>query len=118
MAATPDTVKEQLISEGIASVHTNEKRYERVRGCLAGFELCRTLNSIWDFQEELERRNKREKEWLQTHEVSHDEYWEHRCATVQVEYVFERMLVVWSQLGLYSGPLSARAALRAAELIK
>jgi hypothetical protein len=113
-----EAFKEELISDGIASAQKNETRPERLRGCLIGFELCLTLHSIWDFQDELARRLEKESRWIETHEVSRDEYWEHRCATLQVEYVFERMLVAWSELGLYSGPLKARAALRAAQVIK
>jgi hypothetical protein len=122
MAVTHEEFKNRLITEGIASVNEHEKRDYRKRGCLAGFELCRSLNSIWDFEEELKRRHEHERE-LVSHRTfnggdnSVQEYWEYRCATVQVEYVYERMLVVWSQMGLYSGPLSARAVIRTAEIV-
>ena len=131
--------KERLIVDGIASVEKNETRPERIRGGLAGFELCRNLNSMWDFQEELERRHKHETDMISLRSLSQErraemaaegidvpqgsqsgtvgEYWEYRYATAQIEYVYERLLVVWSQLGLYSGSLSARAVLRTAEII-
>jgi len=108
--------KDQLITEGIASVEKNETRPERIRGGLIGFEICRQLSSIWDFQEELERRHKEESSLIKQ-QVPLIEYWEYRTATAQVEYVYERMLVVWSKLGLYEGPLSARAVLRTADIV-
>ena len=121
---TIDTYKERLITDGLTSVKKNEKRQERIKGGVAGFELCRKLNSMADFEEELERRRKEELRLMNEYygmkcerkEVL-DEYWEYRYATVQIEYVFERMLVMWSQMGLYSGPLSARAVLRAADIV-
>lgn len=136
---TIEEFKERLISDGIASVKKHEKRPERVRGGVAGFEACRTLESAWDFEDELERRRKREMDMVSLQTLSAakrremssegipvpqggkaptiEEYWEYRCATTQIEYVYERMLVMWSQMGLYSGPLSARAVMRATDIV-
>ena len=114
-----DEYKERLIVEGLASVHKHEKRPERIRGGVMGFELCRTLNSVWDFQDELERRHRHEVDLISLRSLSEErraelagadvpvsqgpsrgtieDYWEYRIATAQVEYVYERMLVVWAQ---------------------
>lgn len=108
--------KERLITDGIASVNKNETRPERIRGGIAGFELCRELNTLEDFQYTLDRRHEHEVD-LHRPGTSKEEYWEYRVATAQVEYVYERLLVVWSQMGLYSGPLSARAVVRTAEIV-
>lgn len=119
---TVDEFKDRLIADGIESIKKNETRPERIKGGLAGFELCSNLNSMADFNETLESRHKHEFDWKrQYYERKHGEiadYWEYRYATVQVEYVFERMLVVWTQLGLYSGPISARAVLRTADILE
>src|SRR5574337_393442 len=121
--------KERVIADGIASVKQHEKRPERLRGGIAGFELCRNLNSMWDFQEEMSKRHQHKRDMVSLMTFSpeklkelrgegmyglpadmpvptSEEYWEYRCATVQVEFVFERMLVAWSQMGLYEGPVS------------
>jgi hypothetical protein len=136
---TVDEFKERLIVNGIASVLKNEKRPERRKGGVAGFELCRTLNSMADFEECLNARHKTERDMvsMQTFGAKErkamnkdgmtlpqgectttiDDYWEYRYATLQVEHVFERMKVVWGQMGLYSGALSARAVLQTADIL-
>lgn len=108
--------KEKLITDGIVSIKNNETRPERIRGGIDGFEICRELTTMRDFQHTLDQRRAHEKD-LQRPGTSHTEYWEYRIATVQIEYVYERLLVVWSQMGLYDGPLSARAVIRTAELV-
>jgi len=112
---TIDEFKERLIVEGVASVEKNETRPERLMGGKAGFELCRSLNTMADFKECLVARHAHEHKLRMAE--ARDGFWEYRYATIQVEYVYERMLVAWSRMGLYSGPLSARAVLRAADII-
>jgi hypothetical protein len=112
-----DEFKERLIIEGIASIEAHEVRPERRKGGEAGFKLCRSLNTMADFQEALDSRHKEEMRLRTAEKRDREQYWEYRYATVQVEYVYERMLVAWSQMGLYSGPLSARAVLRTAEIV-
>ena len=102
--------KERLIKDGIESVKT-EKIPQRVTGGIKGFELCRSLNSKWDFEEELNRRNAEEISMVNDH-TNMLTYWEYRYATIQVQFVYETMLVVWAHIGLYSGPVSSRAILR------
>jgi hypothetical protein len=108
--------KEQLVVEGLASVEKNETRPERIRGGKDGFEICRELETMKDFWHTLDQRYDHELD-LQRPGTTPAEYWEYRYATVQIEYVYERMLVVWSQIGMYDGPLSARAVLRTAEIV-
>jgi len=132
--------KIKVIAEGIASVHKHEKRPERVKGCLAGFELCKTLNTFVDFEDCLAARHKAERDMISMQTFGEkeraamyhdgmndmpqgkctttvDDYREYRCATAQVEHLFERMKVIWAQLGLYSGPLSSQAVLQAAKIL-
>ncbi len=113
---TIEEFKEQLITEGIASVEKHETRPERIRGGLDGFKICRELHTMNDFQHTLDQRLAHEKDLIRYHTPASD-YWEYRCATVQIEYVYERMLVVWANAGFYDGPLSARAVIRTAELV-
>jgi len=111
--------KNKVIEAGIASVNTHEKREERIKGCLAGLERCRALNSMADFEECIARCHENERAMIQSGAAHTDPklYWEVRCETAQVEFVFERMKVIWKQLGLYSGPLSAHAILQAARIL-
>ena len=113
---TIDRFKDRLIADGITSVNKNEKRSYRKKGGLAGFDICKSLNSYADFTECLEQRRENEHALIAAR-TKEDVYWEYRMATLQVEHVFERMKVAWAQFGLYSGPLSSRAVMQTAEIV-
>lgn len=84
-----------LIEQGVASVHEHETRPERIKGCLAGFELVRTLPPTLEaYQQCLAERRRREVEMVGRHEDA-VAYWEYRCATAQVEHVYERLKIIF-----------------------
>lgn len=116
MSMTLAEFKNRVIEDGIASVKRREKRLELLKGGLAGFELCRSLETPIAFQDVLAERHKEEAR--KRREYEKDDYWEYRYATIQVEFVYGLMKVGWSQSGLYQFPsLSARAVLRYAEVV-
>ena len=118
---TLDEYKARLILDGIASVQKNETRQERIDGGMEGFNLCWPLNSPADFDGILRVRHQREMQMRNSENKQDDpeakKFWRYRYATIQIEFVLERMKVIWAQLGLYSGPLSARAVLQAAKIL-
>jgi len=105
-----EQLKEQIIKEAISSVNKHEERDYRRKGCLAGLELCRQLTTPDDFRHTIEDRIQKE---YQLRTASAEEYWEHRCATAQVEFVWERMKIAWD----ISGSTSALAYCHVAELM-
>ena len=111
-----EELKAKLIEDGIESVKKIETRPERIRGAIAGFEMCRKLQSKWDFDDCLRNRQAKEVEMITDNEDLLV-YWEHRMATIQIQFVYDRMKVAWTQFGLYSGPVSARAVLHINELL-
>lgn len=106
-------LRDRLIEDGIRSVHKHETRLEFIRGGVAGFELCRTLQKPEDYMRILEERHRSEHEmgWKKI-SVSSEAYWEHRYATIQIEFVFKHLKVGWGM-----SPLSARALIHYAELV-
>ena len=98
-----------VIEDGIKSVLENETRPEKRRGGVVGFEMCRGILTLKEFEVLLQERQKAEKEmmrWSVTEE-NKDAYWEHRTATVQVEWCYEIMRVAFR-----CSPLSTRAAMK------
>jgi hypothetical protein len=104
-------LRDRLISDGIAEV---KRVYPldsyKQRGALAGFELCRTLETRKQFEIVLQERSGHEFELkchfnspTSSHAVATakvatqhlDEYWEYRWATLQVDYVYKALLVMW-----------------------
>lgn len=112
-------LRNRIIEEGIASVKKHEKRPERLRGGIIGFNLCRELDTPQDFERILQERHKVEHDMARTRNTEGGDedlsaYWEHRYATVQIEFVWERLKVAWS-----IGPnFSAIAAIHVNRLMK
>jgi hypothetical protein len=106
---TAQQIMDCVIEDGIQSVLDSETRVSHRRGGVAGFEICRKLASISEYERILTERHKQEHQMRMTKPKSLDleDYWEHRCATVQVEWCYEIIKVI---LG-YS-PVSARAAMK------
>lgn len=112
---------EKVVRDGIVSVRTTEKRPERVRGGVAGFEMCLPLRTLAEFEAMLSERHLREKAMRSTMCVPQAEYWEYRYATIQIEFVAE-VLKVHEHYRAYSlgqdhPPLSARAMQRYQQLM-
>lgn len=104
-------LRDRLIKDGIKSVREHEKRPERIRGGVAGFELCRTLATTEDFTKTLDERRRKEHQMYRDR-IDAETYWEYRYATIQIEFVFERLKVGWGMT-----PLSARAVMHYAKLV-
>lgn len=102
---------DRIIEEGIRSVQETETSEERLRGGIAGFELCRGLLTLEEFEKILGERHQKEQD-LRIADQDIAAYWEYRCATIQVEYCYEIVKVAY---GRY--PLSARAVLRYHEIV-
>lgn len=106
---TAKELRDRLIEDGIRSVERHETRPWR-RGGVAGFEICRGLETPEEFVEMLELLHRR---GLIMRLGPVEEYWEYRSATAQVEFVFERLDVAWGV-----GPVfSARAILHVGRLL-
>ena len=119
--------KDVVIEAGIMSVHQTEKREHRIRGCLAGFAVAKTLHSHHDFEKELLNRAIEENllsrmaSNSQKNESGRDaaeRYIEFRCATLQIEYVYDRMKVAWHYNHLHHfDSLSSRAVLHYGQIV-
>lgn len=105
-------LRDILIEEGIKSIHENEKRPEKIRGGLGGFELCRILKTPQDYEKILQERQQEEVRLVQE-KVPSEEYWEYRMATTQIEFVWERLRVALR----YGHTFSARAIMHVAEIM-
>jgi hypothetical protein len=106
-------LRDRIILEGIESAKKNETRPERIRGALAGFELCKTLETPEAFESLLLERLEVEHDLI-TRRVPLEDYWEHRVATAQVEFVWDRLRVAWNLGDVFS----ARAAIHVHEIVE
>ena len=100
--------------DGIAEVKVTENGARRVGGIL-GFQICKRLLTPEEFETVLADRHQKEVEMVfkcSKKEITTHEYWCHRYATVQVEYVWEVMKVAY-----HYPMLSARAMMRYANII-
>jgi len=82
----------------IDAVRASRASYQ-VLGGVVGYELARQANGILDLEILLERRYEEEDEivWdYHTGEGGLDQYWEYRIATLQIEFVYQLLLVVFA----------------------
>jgi hypothetical protein len=111
-------VRDELIRDGLADL---ERTYapgtpERVGGTV-GFMLCETLTTPEDYRAAIDERRAAERQSGIAGADSPEAlrvYWEHRHATVQVEYVYERLCVVWNVGATYS----AQAVVKVSEILE
>jgi hypothetical protein len=118
-------LRDKIITNGIASLKTHEKRPAHLKGGIAGFELCRTLNTPEEFEETLRERYRTERAMITkctfqgeaktgNEEAELTPYWEFRAGTAQVEFVWERLKIVWG----IGQTFSAKAAIHVNDLLK
>ena len=102
--------KNRLILDGIESVKKDDsmKPHEK-DGSIEGFNMCRKINSPEDFEKIISERRANEHKLIDN--LSAEEVWEYKYATIQIEYVYERLKVAWSKAGLEFSYLSANAVL-------
>ena len=95
---------ERAIEDGIAEVKTAGYEKKKEAGAIAGFEKCRNLGSIKQFQAELDRCHKLEHEMRDAHyeekdkqkqEVMLEDYWAQRYFTLQVEHVYKLLCAAY-----------------------
>ena len=89
--------KEHLIERGLKSVRKNIKDEEKRIGATEGFELCKRIDSMSQFQETI--RNLREEATKLAFEIIGDKdgelikrYWRLVYKAEQVDYVFQRLV--------------------------
>ena len=105
---TPEQLKDRLIEDGLRSIEQDPRFIDathKLEGSREGFELCRTLDTPEDFQRILAERCRESNTLItkkQQGRATVDDYWKHRFATVQIEFVWERMKVVWKLPGPWS----------------
>src|SRR5258705_10191330 len=119
--------KDIVIEAGIISANQAEKREHRLRGCLTGFAIARRLNTPEEFEKELANRAIEENRFNRmAHEhrtaglarEAAENYIEFRCATIQIEFVYERMKVAWHYNHIHHfDALSSRAVLHYGKIV-
>jgi hypothetical protein len=120
---TVEELRDLLIEDGIAEVERVYEEDDRRRaGAIEGFELCRSLGSPSEFRKVLDARQRREDRWVRefyaNERIREDDYWRHRYATLQVEFVYNVLRVGWIQSGvLPNGEISARAGIKYAAIV-
>jgi len=98
-----------VINDGIESVLANEIRPEKRRGGVAGFNFCRGIITLEEFESLLRGRHLTEESlrWVGVTECNKDDYWEYRTATAQMEWCYEILRVA-----CHKYPLSAKAVMK------
>lgn len=92
--------RDRIIEDGIASVEKTEKGAKK-KGGLKGFAIARACSTAADFQRQLQARHLAETKMIGS-EPDVDAYWEHRYATLQIEFVYDRMRIAWGINGMVS----------------
>lgn len=107
-----ENVRAHVIAMGLASVAQHETRPERKEGCLEGFRIAGALALHPECWAEVLQERQAFETGLHRSDVDPKDYWRYRCATLQIEWVRERLRVVWAANGLDGGALiSVRATL-------
>lgn len=110
-------LRDFLIVRGIKEV---KEKYadqpSKLLGAIQGFELCRNLETPEQFQKEIRKREESEHKWITDHSRKEikgmSEYWKYRYATLQIEFVYERLKVGWK-----IQPWSTKAVLDYAKIV-
>lgn len=89
-----EQIKLRLIEDGIRSLEQHENRLERRLGGIEGFNLCRSLHGLEDFERVLRERLRAEdrlRNASRSGQIALEDYWSHRWGTLQIEFVFKRL---------------------------
>ena len=114
-------VKAEIISRGLAEVKKVYKDQPHKRdGAIEGFEIARALTTQADFERVLSARERRETKKATSRDRASDEelrrYWQHRYCTLQIEFVYQRMLILWAAQPLNG--YSARAVIHVQSIME
>lgn len=99
----------RVCEDGIKSVLQHETDPAKRRGGVHGFELCKGLTTLEQFESLIAERRKGEDNlrWAGVTDDTKDDYWEYRMATIQVEWCYEILKVAHRRY-----PLSGRAIMK------
>lgn len=109
-------VRDEIIRRGLEEIkETYDEDNYRYKGAVEGFELCKNLETLEDYKTIIDARLRRERKMQFAKSIT-DEYWQHRYVTLQIEFVYQRMIVFWgaSPDGNYSG----RAILQMSDILQ
>lgn len=115
-----ERIKVLAIERGIAEVEREYDDGPRKAGAVEGFGIARGLHEREEYVRVIDARHRREVRLRRrvmsgddpTDDVE-DRYWHHRYATLQVEWVFKLMLVLWG-----APIVSSRAAREVIEIVR
>lgn len=97
-------LRDRIIADARLAVDRRERdapEHKR-RGYYAGLDLAATLSTPEEFQAVLKERHAKEAQ-MRFEGINYEEYWEHRCCTAEVEFVWERLRLVWNIGDNFSG---------------
>ncbi len=97
-------VRNAVIEQGIEGVKSDDTFHgatHKREGSIAGFQLCRQLNTLQEFEEKINKRQIEEANWRREGPRPED-YWFFRCATTQIEFCYEVMKVFVGRSTHYS----------------
>lgn len=123
-----EAIKQKAIEMGLRSIKT-EKTLMARRGGVKGFNMCKPLRSREAFEQLLKERKYeedglREKidlaDLVKERERLVDAYWESRWATVQIEWIYDILRVVWDSncSSVKEHSVSARVVMVLRQIIK
>jgi hypothetical protein len=91
---TPIELRDRLIEEGLESIGKDHDLQEHEReGSRLGFEMCRYLETLWEYEELLATRQRIEIR-MATQDSDMEAYWRHRYASLQVQFIYDHLKVV------------------------
>lgn len=80
--------RDELLTDMEKSIFQHETREFRLLGCLTGVRIAGDLVSMEDYEKVLLERQAHELK-LSEDDAPIETYWDYRCATVQIEYVYD-----------------------------
>ncbi len=91
--------RDWLLARGEVSLEQREPDPNLQAGGREGFAICREIFTLREYQQTLAARYARERE-LRDEVFDEKTYWRYRYATLQIEYVHERLLIAYAAAGL------------------
>jgi hypothetical protein len=105
-------IRNQIIEAARSTLVKFELYETPLEGGKEGLTIAERLSTYEEFQEELQARYEREKQ-LYRSPPRDRAYWRHRSATIQIEFVYERMKVLWD-----IHPINLLAKMQVDELVQ
>lgn len=89
-------LRDRIVERGIEESKKTETIPYKLQGCLDGFEICRKLTSIEDFESEVRVRElelQSIRDDISNKKKTREDYFRFRCATAQIEWTLEVLKV-------------------------